>query len=73
MSRYAINLDVPVIETEVHEFEVEADSPQMAMLQAQGMVFSEDTLFKTKANRTQSRGPYKVNACRRIIEEIGDE
>lgn len=69
MNKYAISLEVPVIQIEVHEFEVEADSPQMAMLQAQGMTFTEDTLFKTKANRTQSRGPYKVNACRRLLEE----
>lgn len=70
MNKYFINVEVPVITTEVHEVEVEAMSPELAALEVQTLEidFSSDTLYKTLDDKRFDKPPYKINAARRIID-----
>ena len=68
MPKYSVNIEIPVIRTEVHEVTVEAESSAEAQLKAQGLTYGQKTMYKRLEDQ-RAPGPYKINHCWRVLND----
>lgn len=71
-TKWAVKVQVPFIEYQEHEIEIEAETKEQAALMAQLTQYDESTFVKISKPLEQQIGTYEVGYVRRVLNPWED-